>query len=255
MAIYNGFGFKLSTMFFIAKSQFIRNILGVIFLFFVACDNPDERPDNAPYFQEEIGSYRIYEVNEDIYSTGEKNARSTKWFEKEEVMRAEKNSNGVSECLISYSTRTKTTDYWQKTKEYKVSIYPDKVVQNRDNEIITSLIFPYSPTVEWNGYQFFTLNDKDPRYGYLFHYEDINKSLQIDSLHFPTTLKVTERTDTTGPVLYRLGYKIYAPGVGLVMDMQADYDYLQVNGELVDYRVIDKGVRRIRKIIGNGRNK
>jgi hypothetical protein len=96
------------------------------------------------------------------------------------------------------------------------------------------------------------LNDEDPRYSYLFQYEDLNKSLQIDSLHFPITLKVIERTDTSGAVLYRLGYKLYAAGVGLVMDVQTDYDYLQTNGELIDYRVIDKGVRRIRKIIGYG---
>ncbi|SEJ59558.1 hypothetical protein SAMN05216327_113158 [Dyadobacter sp. SG02] len=218
----------------------------------VACEKSGERPDNPPYFPVTAGSYRIYAVEEAIYSSGTKEPKSAKWFEKEEIIRTKTDSGGVTECLIAYSVRDKPTDYWQKTKEYKAFVYADKIVLNRDNGPITSLVFPYSPVVKWDGFRYFELDDDDPRYGHLFHYEDLDKPLQIDSLHFPTTLKVTERSDTAGKVLYRLGYKCYAAGTGLVMDVQTDYDYLQINGDLIGYRVIDKGVRRVRKIIGYG---
>jgi hypothetical protein len=224
-------------------------------LLLASCDKPEEHRPVPDYFPITAGSYRIYAVQEAIYSSGTKEPKSASWFEKEEITYSQTDPNGVSECLISYSIRSKPTDYWQKTKEYKTFVSVDQVMQNRDNELITSLVFPYSPVVEWNAYQHFSMNDEDPRYGHLFHYENLDQPQQIDSLYFPTTLKVTERQDTTGPLLYRLGYKYYAAGVGLVMDVQTDYDYLQKNGELVDYRVIDKGVRRIRKVIGYGGGK
>ena len=236
-----------------SQSKFIRYIAGAIVLFLIACENPEESPAVPDYFPVTAGSYRIYAVEEAIYSTGNKEPKTASWLEKEEVTYSKTDSNGVSEYLISYSVRTKPTDYWVKTKEYKAFVSIDKVMQNKDNELITSLVFPYSPVVKWDGYQHFSMNDEDPRYGHLFYYENLDQPQQIDSLYFPTTLKVTERLDTTGVLLYRLGYKYYAAGVGLVMDVQTDYDYLQNNGELVDYRVIDKGVRRVRKIIGYGK--
>lgn len=244
--------FIKSTVFPFRQSQFARCISGIMVLFLVACEKPEEHVPVPNYFPATAGSYRIYAVDEAIYSTGNKEPKVASWFEKEEITYSKKDSNGVSECLISYSTRTKPTDYWQKTKEYKAFVSIDKVMQNKDNELITSLVFPYSPAVKWDPFQHFSMNDEDPRYGHLSYYENLDQPVQIDSLYFPTTLKATERIDTTGPLLYRLGYKYYAAEVGLVMDVQTDYDYLQVNGDLVGYRIIDKGVRRIRKIIGYG---
>lgn len=237
------------------KSKLLQYLPVAALLLLTACDDPQENPGDPQYFPAAAGSYRIYAVEEDVYSTGTKGPKSAKWYEKEEVLRVEKTADGASECVIAYSVRAKSTDYWQKTKEYKIFVYPEKVVQSRDNELITPLVFPYSPNVEWDGYQHFAMDEDDPRHGFLFHYEDLDKPLQVDSLQFPMTLKVTERIDTAGALLYRLGYKFYADGVGLVMDVQTDYDYLQNNGELVDYRVIDKGVRRVRKIIGYGGGK
>ncbi|SDE87420.1 hypothetical protein SAMN04487996_107252 [Dyadobacter soli] len=241
-----------STALLLAQSKWRWYFTGAMLLFLTACEDPEENPGKVEYFPVTTGAYRVYAVEEAIYSSGVKEPKSGKWFEKEEVMSIKKDSNGVSECIIAYSVRAKSTDYWQKTKEYKAFIYPEKVVVNRDNEAITSLVFPYSPTVQWDGYQHFSLDDDDPRWGFQFHYEDLDKPLQVDSLHFPATLKVTERIDTTGPVLYRFGYKTYAKGIGLVLDVRTDYDYLQNNGDLVGYRIIDKGVRRVRKIIEYG---
>ncbi|MET7257405.1 hypothetical protein [Dyadobacter fermentans] len=247
--------FIKSTVFPFRHSQFIRYIAGIMMLFLIACEKSEEYVPVPTYFPITTGSYRIYAVDEAIYSTGNKEPKTASWFEKEEITYSKTDSNGVSECQISYSIRTKPTDYWQKTKEYKAFVSIDKVLQNKDNELITYLVFPYSPAAKWDAFQHFSINDEDPRYGHLSYYENLDQPVQVDSLYFSTTLKVTERVDTTGVLLYRLGYKYYADGVGLVMDVQTDYDYLQNNGELVDYRVIDKGVRRIRKIIGYGLRK
>lgn len=241
-----------STVFPFRKSQFIRYIPAVIILFLTGCEKPEEYVAVPDYFPVTAGTYRIYAVDEAIYSTGNKEPKTASWFEKEEITYSKTDSNGVSECIIAHSTRAKSTDYWQKTKEYKAFVSIDKVMQNKDNKLITSLVFPYSPAAKWDAFSHFAMNDEDPRYGHLFRYENLDQPQQVDSLYFPTTLKVNERTDTTGVLLYRLGYKLYAAEIGLIMDVQTDYDYLQNNGELVDYRVIDKGVRRIRKIIGYG---
>jgi hypothetical protein len=225
----------------------------MLVLLLVSCETNNTEPaDPYSYYPMKVGSYRIYEVSEDVYSAGNQTPVTSVWYEKEQVKRLKKDSAGRKEYIISVSTRSKPTEYWEKKKEYLATIYPDKVTIHADNEILNPLVFPYGDNVKWDGFRYFNINNNDPRAGYLFRYEVMDSPFELDTFHFKRTLKVSERADTTGPVLYRLGYKHYATGVGLVLDNQTDYDYLQKDGELVGYKVIGSGRRRIRKIIGYG---
>jgi hypothetical protein len=222
-------------------------------LLFASCQSNDTEPsDPYSYYPMKIGSYRIYEVKEDVYSAGNQTPVKSVWYEKEQVMRLKKDTAGRKEYIISTSVRFKPSEYWIKKKEHVATIYPDKVILHADNEILNPLVFPYSDNVEWDGFRYFNINSNDPRAGYLFRYEAMDSPFELDTLHFKRTLKVSERADTTFPVIYRLGYKFYAAGVGLIFDNQTDYDYLQKDGELVGYKVIGSGRRRVRKIIGYG---
>jgi hypothetical protein len=222
-------------------------------LLFASCETNNTEPaDPYSYYPLKIGSYRIYEVREDVYSAGNQTPVSTLWYEKEEVKRLKKDTAGRKEYIISTSVRFKPSEYWTKKKEHVATIFPDKITLHADNEILNLLVFPYSDNVEWDGFRYFNINNNDPRAGYLFRYEAMDRSFELDTLHFKRTFKVSERVDTTGPVIYRLGYKYYASGVGLVLDNQTDFDYLQKDGELVGYKVIGSGRRRIRKVIGYG---
>lgn len=222
-------------------------------ILFISCENNETEPiDPYSYYPMKTGSYRIYEVTEDVYSAGNQTPVSSIWYEKEVVSRFKTDTAGGKAYLVSSSIRFKPTEYWQKNKEYIATLYPDKVTLHADNEVLNPLVFPYSRNIEWDGYRFFKMDADDPREGYLFRYEETDSPLDLDTIRFERTLKVSERADTTGPVVYRLGYKYYASGIGLVMDEQTDLDYLQKNGELVGNRVIGSGKRRIKKLIGYG---
>ncbi|WP_221394032.1 hypothetical protein [Dyadobacter sp. NIV53] len=240
--------------------KFKIRIVIFILLAFQSCHSPDTEPVNPyDYFPLEVGSFQVYSVTEEVYSAGQKAPTVKMWYEKNEIIRMNKDSDVGSTFTVSHSVRNNPSDYWQKIKEYSVQSSPDKIIQNQDNEIFTSLVFPYSPTVQWDGYQYFNMDKNDPRKGYLFHYEDLNQPVTIDSIKFDRTLKVSERSDTTfksdssSREFYRLGFKQYAIGVGMIADVQADFEYLQENGEFIGYRIIGSGTRRIKKIIAFGR--
>lgn len=214
------------------------------------CNSPEKIPANPyDYFPLELGQYQIYQVSEEVYSSGQKNPIKKKWYEKDEITRLSEDSEGNNSFIVSRSVRYDTTANWQKIKEYSVHSYPEKILVNLDNEILMPLVFPYNPDVEWDCYQHFNINRNDPRAGYLFHYEDMDQAVKLDSQDFAKTLKVSERTDTTGQTFFSLGYKKYALGIGLIHDEQTDFVYLQENGNLIGYKTIDSGTSRIRKII------
>lgn len=226
----------------------------VLLIAIQACNQTQTEPANPyDYFPLEIGRYQIYQVNEMVYSVGQKDPKVRSWYEKDEITRKGEESSNGAVYIASHSVRTNSSDYWQKVSEYRVTSYPDKLIVNQGNEIFTSLVFPYTPTVNWDGYQYFNLDKDDYRSGYMFRYEDLDQPLTIDSLKFERTFKVSERSDTTGPLYFRLGYKQYASGIGLVADQLTNIDYLQENGELVGYRTIGSGIRRTKKIIAYGK--
>jgi len=238
------------------KSYFYKSsaCLSIFFTLLIqSCNSPGTDPVNPyDYFPVEIGRYQIYQVDEAVYSAGQKIPVLKTWQEKNEIVRVNKDSSGKQIFIVSISIRKNASEYWIKNKEYSVSATPDKIVINLDNQLLTPLVFPYDLRVKWDGYQYFNLDDDDPRYGSLHHYEKINEPLTIDSIKFKNTLKVSERNDTTSQAQYNLGFKYYASGIGLVADEQTDFEYLQENGNFVGYRTIGSGTKRIRKILEYG---
>ena len=225
-------------------------ILAVVFT--QSCNSPDSLPANPyDYFPLEVGRFQVYRVTEEVYTAGKKVPIKT-WYEKHEITREIEVSQNGKKVIVSISTRNNPSEYWQKNKEYSVESLPDKIIVSKDGEVLTPLIFPYSSKLEWDGYQYFQLGKDDPRQRSLHHYEDMDIPLKVDSLEFARTLKVSERTDTTRQITYRLGFKIYASGVGMIEDEQTDFEYLQENGELVGDKVIGSGVSRIKRIVDYG---
>jgi hypothetical protein len=228
-------------------------ILGVMFLL-QSCNKDSGTDPIAPYnyYPLEIGQFQIYQVNEEVYSAGNANPVLRAWQERDEVTSVSQDSSGAKVFIVSRYTRNTASQAWQKTKEYSVRHDPDKVIVNLDNEILMPLVFPYSPQVTWDGYRYFKVEDTDPRYRTLHKYENINQPLTINNLNFDKTIKVAERTDTTALLQYRLGYKEYAANVGLIVDEQTNFEYLQEGGEIIGEKIIASGTRRVRKIIEHG---
>jgi hypothetical protein len=159
----------------------------------------------------------------------------------------------VSTFILSRFTRNSSSDAWQKVKEFSIQQFPDKIIETIDNEINVPMLFPFSSNFEWDGYMYFNLNDNDYRYGYKNSYQHVNRPLAVGSISFDNTLMVKERFDTSRTE-YKVAQKYYAMNVGLISSEQADFEYLQNNGELIGNKVIASGTRKTRRIIAHGRN-
>lgn len=223
---------------------------GIFFLFaisiVVSCKRDRTEPvDSYGYYPLEIGRYLIYDVKEEIYSAGQENPVRKNWQEKDEVDRVTTDDKGIPTYIISRSRRNATTEYWQKQKEFSVQKYPDKLLTNLDNQTFFSLSFPVNQNVEWNGNSY---NNMDAQ---KYHYEELNKPVQVGTQTFNNALTVVERKDTSIINRY-IGMKQYALGVGLISDDQTAFELCQ-NEDCIGSGKIESGTHRSRIIVEFGK--
>ncbi len=233
------------------KETLSRNLLlkllslSFFILFTLSCDRTDTDPVDAyQYYPLDLGRYQIYQVEETVYSAGQKNPVITSWQEKDEVDRISATKEFETTYIIARYRRNLATDYWQKVKEYTVTKSPDKILTNIDNQTIFSLVFPPDSRIKWNGNLYNNLDAQD------YQYTNIDKALTLDKLTFDKTLTVVERRDTSIINRY-VGVKIYALGTGLISDEQTAYEYCQDDG-CIGSGTIESGTHKTRKIIESG---
>lgn len=226
------------------KVNFRSTLLSLIILTAFSCDPKTTEPvDDYNYFPLEAGRYSIYQVQEEVYSTSQKDPVIKTWQEKDEVIKVE-TSEGISTYTFSRSARNTAAEYWQKVKEFTVQKFPDKILTNIDNRTYFSMAFPLDPNLEWNGNSYNDLEEEN------YQYQNINKPASINAQSFEKTLTVEERRDTSIINKY-IGVKQYALGVGLISDDQTALELCQ-NESCIGSGEIESGTHRIRKIIEFG---
>lgn len=216
-------------------------ILAIASIAFSACDDDAEPVDTYQYYPLTVGHYQVYEVNQEVYSTGQAAPVVTKWQEKDEVDRIASDSAGIVTYIIARSTRNSAADYWQKVKEYAVHKYPDKLVTNIDNQPFLSLTFPIDSRTIWNGNSYNNLDKQD------CYYEPGTKPVKIGEQSFDNVLDVVERFDTSIINRY-VTVKQYALGVGLISDDLTAFEFCQ-NDECIGSKKVESGSHKTRKII------
>ena len=232
-------------------TKFTHIIRSGIFSFLVlslviSCKKDRTEPvDSNNYYPLEIGRFLIYDVKEEIYSAGQANPVKKSWQEKDEVDRVSTDEKGIPTYIIARSRRNTAAEYWQKEKEFSVQKYPDKLLTNIDNQTFFSLAFPVDPKVEWNGNSFNNLDAQN------YHYEDLNKPVQLGTQSFDKALVVVERKDTSIINRY-IGIKQYALGVGLISDDQTAFELCQTD-DCIGSGKVESGTHRTRVIVEFGK--
>ncbi|CAG5007073.1 hypothetical protein DYBT9275_03958 [Dyadobacter sp. CECT 9275] len=220
-------------------------MLGILLTFFQSCENSKTEPlDTYAYYPLEIGRYQIYEVQETVYSSGQKDPVVTTWQEKDEVDRIASSGDNVTTYVVTRYKRNSADSYWLKFKEYTVTKSPDKILTSIDNQTVFSLAFPADSKVKWNGNLY---NDGDARN---YTYQNIGKPLQLGDLRYNHTLTVLERKDTSIIDRY-VGIKTYALATGLILDEQTAFQYCQ-DDDCIGMDIIESGTYRVKKILETG---
>ena len=200
--------------------------------------------DVYEYFPLEVGRFAVYDVKEEVYSTGQANPVIKTWQEKDKVENVSEDDGGIFTYTFSRSTRNNATEYWTKAKEYKVHRHPDKILTNIDNQTFFSMVFPVDTRISWNGN---TYNNRDAEN---YHYEDVNMPGSVGAQTFDRTLRVVERNDSSVINRY-IGIKQYGLGIGLISDHQTSFEYCQ-DDACIGSGKIDSGVRKARTIVEHG---
>ncbi|MCF2444364.1 hypothetical protein L0657_10385 [Dyadobacter sp. CY345] len=238
--------------FYIYHTRINRNWLKVALIllsayWFTSCGDSSTEPVNSrSYFPLSIGVYQIYDVKEEVYSSGQTGPSVKTWQERDEVVRETKNANGISTFIISRYSRNTATDSWLKVKEYSIEQFPDKLILNIDNQITVPFIFPIDSKLKWNGNMYNTLDSKE------YRYEEIDQPLQSGNLSFEKGITVVEQSDTTSVITYSLGIKRYGLDAGLIYDEQASFEYCQSTPDCIGQGIVDSGSRKIRTIVEFG---
>jgi hypothetical protein len=211
--------------------------------FFVGCDKSDDPSvDPYQYVPTSVGQFVISDVEEKVYSAGKAEPVVKKWQEKDQVLNKSVDKESITTLTFSRSLRTSETAPWEKSKEYMVKIYPDKVLTSIDNRTDMNLVFPLNGQTEWNGNSYHNAEEQK------YHYESLNKPATVSKLSFDNSITVVEREDSSAINQY-IGIKKYALGVGLIFDDQIAYEYCQTEECFAsDVKKIESGYHRIKTV-------
>jgi len=215
---------------------------------FTSCGDSSTEPVNTSnYLPLSVGTYQVYDVKEEVYSSGQPTPAVKTWQEKDEITRIATNINGISTFIVSNFTRNAADANWQMVKEYSIEQLPDKLIFNNDNQITVPLVFPISQNLKWNGNMYNNLEDEE------YRYENVNTPYQLGSLSFDKSLTVIERSDTTSVITYALGIKRYGLNAGLIYDEQTLFDFCQATPDCIGQGIVDSGSRKVRTMIEFGK--
>jgi len=228
-------------------------LIPLLAAFTVSCQNENkETVEPTSFYPLSVGQFSVFDVTEIVYSEGQDSVTNF-WQERDELSKITSATGETATYLVYRSKRKTASDYWQKVKEYTVQQSPDKIVENIDNESIVQLVFPIDLNTKWDAYSYMNLSDNDYRYGYKFTYQHTKEPIAVSGKTFDKTLKVVERMDTSS-IQYKVAGKYYAENIGLIKSEQADFQYLQKDGDLVGDKIIGSGRRVTKKIIDYGIN-
>ncbi|WP_035361321.1 hypothetical protein [Dyadobacter alkalitolerans] len=223
--------------------KYLNWVIVPMIILLASCEKSD-RPSVDPYqyVPTSVGQFVISDIEEHIYSAGKDQPVVKKWQEKDQVIKNSVDSESITTLIFSRSVRTSETAPWEKSKEYSVKVYPDKVLTTVDNRTDMNLIFPLNGQTEWNGN---TYHNADAQ---KYHYESLNKHTTVSKLSFDNSITVVERRDSSAINQY-VGIKKYALGVGLIFDDQIAYEYCQTEECFAsDIKKIESGYHRVKMV-------
>ncbi|WP_439585426.1 hypothetical protein [Dyadobacter bucti] len=210
-------------------------VLSMIFILFSCGDSNIETQNPSDYFPLQVGRFVIYDVKVETYSAGKDTPTLSSWQEKDQVIDEELSDSDFQQFTIGRFRRDGNADFWQKTTEYRVRKFREKILTIMDGQTFFSILYPINSASEWNGN---TYNNLDKE---LYRYSDIGVPQTIAGQSFNQTMLVIERQDSSAINKY-VGIKQYALGVGLILDDQISLEYCQSEECLAnDLKKIESG--------------
>ena len=139
--------------------HFAKYLLVVVAVFSSCRDEEQARPDTE-YFPLKVGLYRIYSVEENIYS--ELNPPVLTEYElKTEIVDSFVNQEGGTTFVIHRSTRDTENDPWEFQETWSARLNSYQAVEIEGNVSFVRIVFPASKNKMWDGNVLNALEEDD----------------------------------------------------------------------------------------------
>ena len=220
--------------------------LGSLFCL-ISCQNSAKTEPLAfgyEFFPLEIGGYVIYEVEKINYPSNQPIIRKNYQL-KEEVVDTFTSASKVKLYVLERYVRIDETKNWEIDSVWAASRTNNQAIRQENNISFVRLSFPLKDKLIWNG-NFFNSNPRED-----YQIEDFNKSLVINKLNMPKTLKVQQINDSSLVRLTRRS-EIYAENIGIVSIDETQVSYKSDNAS-IGKGIIDFGKIIKQRIIAYGK--
>lgn len=196
------------------------------------------------FFPLEIGRYVIYDVQKTNYPSNQPIIRENYQL-KEEVVDTFTSASKVKLYVLERYVRADETQNWKIDSVWAASLSNNQGIRQENNISFIRLTFPLKDKLVWNG-NFFNSNSRED-----YQIEDFNKSLVINKLSLPKTLKVQQVNDSSLVRLTRRS-EIYAENIGIVGIDETQVFYKSDNAN-IGKGIIDFGKIIKQRIIAYGK--
>lgn len=213
----------------------------VLLLLTTACFSCRRQTEEVPidhgfdYQPLEVGLYRIYEVDQTLYS-GENDSEQSYFYYKDEIKSFYVNKAGEQVYIVTRSRSGDQSD-WQEEMQFSLLLRNYSLIQTMDNQPVVSLVFPPSVGTSWDGNSYRSLGEDE--------FSLISGSVNVVTV-------VQEESDDQ--ITYRdIRYEIFTRGVGMTEKYDEVLTYCSRNDCLGD-QLIDSGSKTHMKMTGYGKN-
>lgn len=196
---------------------------------------PNRIPAGPEYFNMKAGSYAIYSVYEVLYDDFTNSTDTLIYQIKEHNESVFKDLKGRNAMRIDRYKRQSDSAEWVYMHTWYAATDQQSAERVEDNSRFIKLSFPMNPEAVWDANSHNASGPNNVYYGI------INKSFQLDTVRYPSTVSV-EGITVKNSGKERAYKEVYAKNIGLVYQYYVNID-ADITGKLL------RGVRRNMKLI------
>jgi hypothetical protein len=227
----------------------VKHFLSFLIVIMVfACDRNEFTPADTglDYMPIQVGDFRIYDVNEIVYSQVAE--PETLHYElRTEVVDSFPSMSGVINYVVNRFQRSEGSSNWNVLETWSMRKNDLELVVTEGNKSFVKLIFPPRAGNEWDGNEF--NNDEEDIYAIT----EVDITKQIGELTFEKTLTVAQESNDDRIVYYDFREERYARGVGLISRTIEQMEYCTLD-PCLGQQIIEQGREYRQNLIEYGRN-
>ncbi|MGL4632385.1 MAG: hypothetical protein ACRCVT_14380 [Leadbetterella sp.] len=212
-------------------------LLSILFsIIFFSCSRDSVIPP-YDYFPLELASYKIYDVEQYTYATGQQ-AKIRKYQRKESTVSSYLDENKNVVYRIEVSTRGNSLENWRLETIYTAQKTSNRALIFVNNTPKIKLILPVRIGLLWDSNELnFMPSEKT-------HYKEMLENYTIGDVTYKPLVKTQVQDDST-LITKKKNIEMYAHKVGLVYKEDTDYAFCQQNPDCIGKGIVESGYSQI----------